>query len=311
MTITTKSTSLLIKFGGWFQCRLATDPDPADEPRGVDGYIHAVAGEPDLDRIIRLQPSDQSVRRSYCPVVGVKVTSVYLDQHKSNDHPLVGALVDFLDNPKFEGRNGILAVAGEEAVFPLHIQIRKNNCLIQRKFDDNIKFPPLRQEDRTKFRNLQATGININPGLIEEVTGIIDLASVWQERIEKIQSDLAKTTNEIEIAAMKSRIGSMSNTGIARFFSARMLYSMSLTGTALFEDTDNFFPGKPTGLGPNEPWTLEFWCGGWDADAQSGQIIGYLGIPIASSEDKTQVNDAASLTKYLSEMIDDPLKRRL
>lgn len=120
MTITTKSTSLLIKFGGWFQCRLATDPDPADEPRGVDGYIHAVAGEPDLDRIIRLQPSDQSVRRSYCPVVGVKVTSVYLDQHKSNDHPLVGALVDFLDNPKFEGRNGILAVAGGSSISSSH-----------------------------------------------------------------------------------------------------------------------------------------------------------------------------------------------
>jgi hypothetical protein len=31
-----------LKFGGWFQCRLATDPDPCDEPRGVSGYVHAV-----------------------------------------------------------------------------------------------------------------------------------------------------------------------------------------------------------------------------------------------------------------------------
>ena len=37
-----------LKFTGWFQCRLATDPDPTDEPRGVSGYVRAVAGEPDL-----------------------------------------------------------------------------------------------------------------------------------------------------------------------------------------------------------------------------------------------------------------------
>ena len=42
---------LVIEFNGWFQCRLATDPDPYDEPRGVSGYVHAYAGEPDLDRL--------------------------------------------------------------------------------------------------------------------------------------------------------------------------------------------------------------------------------------------------------------------
>lgn len=309
MTVTT--TSLLIKFGGWFQCRLATDPDPADEPRGVDGYIHAIAGEPDLDRIIRLQPSYGSVQRSYCPVIGVKVISVYIDQHELSDHPLVGASVEFLDNPKFEGRNGILAVAGREAIFPLHFQIRKSNCLIRRKFDDNMRFPPLSQQDRAKFGRLQATGTNVNPGLIEEVTGIFDLATVWKQRVERLQSDLAKTSNEIEIAAMKARIESMSDIRIARFFSVRMLYSMSLTGTAIFEVPDSFFPGKPIGLGPSDPWTLEFWCGGWDADAQSGHIIGYLGIPLVSSNVKTQVSDAATLIRNLSEMIDDPLERRL
>jgi hypothetical protein len=309
--MTTTTTSLLIKFGGWFQCRLATDPDPADEPRGVDGYIHAIAGEPDLDRIIRLQPSYGSVQRSYCPVIGVKVISVYIDQHELSNHPLVGALVNFLDEPKFEGRNGILAVAGKEAVFPLHLQIRKDNCLIQRKFDDNMKFPPLNQQDHAKFESLQATGINVNPGHIEEVTGIFDLATVWKQRVKRLQSDLEKATDEIEIAAIKSRIESMSDIRVARFFSVRMMFSTSLTGSAIFEVPDNLFPGKPIGLEPSEPWTLEFWCGGWDADAQSGHIVGYLGIPILSLEDTTQVNDAATLTKYLSEMIDDPMKRRL
>jgi hypothetical protein len=86
---------------------------------------------------------------------------------------------------------------------------------------------------------------------------------------------------------------------------------MALTGSAIFEDGNGYFPGKPLGVGPNDPWTLEFWCGGWDADAQSSYIVGYLGIPISSSEEKTQISDASTLTKHLSEMINNPLKRRL
>lgn len=43
-----------IPFRGWFQARLATDPDDFDEPRGQNGWTFAFEGEPDLDRIIRL-----------------------------------------------------------------------------------------------------------------------------------------------------------------------------------------------------------------------------------------------------------------
>ena len=31
-----------------------------------------------------------------------------------------------------------------------------------------------------------------------------------------------------------------------------------------------------------EDWSLEFWCRGWDADALSGYIEGYLGIPLVA-----------------------------
>ena len=228
MTATNARTaSLVLKFGGWFQCRLATDPDPADEPRGVDGYMHAVAGEPDLDRIIRLQPSSGVVQRSYCPSVDVKVVSVYVDQRKIKDHPIIGASVDFLDKPRFEGRNTILTAPGAEAIFPVHIQIKKdiNNSssfIIQRKYDDNMKFPPLTADDLDKFRPLQAIFQSVSPGEIEEATGIFDLSVVWRERVSKLQADLTKTENEIEIAAIKSRIETMSNTSPRRF-SVRML----------------------------------------------------------------------------------------
>ena len=93
--------NIWLKFTGWFQCRLATDPDPTDEPRGVSGYVRAVAGEPDLDRILRLQPP--VVQRSYCPQVGVRVSAVFGDsRYLTTEHPLIGTLVEFLDDPKFE-----------------------------------------------------------------------------------------------------------------------------------------------------------------------------------------------------------------
>src|SRR6476646_4291766 len=320
MTKENATTSLIIKFGGWFQCRLATDPDPTDEPRGVDGYIHAVAGEPDLDRIIRLQPSSGIVQRSYCPTIGVRVNSVHIDQQKIEDHPLVGAMVDLLDELKFEGRNGILAAGGAEAIFPVHLQIKKDTVdsdhsfIIRRKYDDNIKFPPLTPEDVSKFNQLQAIFQSVSPGEIEEATGIFDISVVWKERIRKLKADLAKTTNEIQLAAIKSRIITMSDKLIAGKFSFRMLYSMRLTGGAVFEDPNVCLPGRPVGVGPKDPWTLELWCGAWDADAQSGYMSGYLGMPLSSSEKKNgksnKVHDARNHFIHLSEMINDPSKIR-
>ena len=44
---------VVCSFTGWVQVRLATNPDPTDEPRGVSGYTFALPGEPDLDRVLR------------------------------------------------------------------------------------------------------------------------------------------------------------------------------------------------------------------------------------------------------------------
>lgn len=269
-------------------------------------------------RIIRLQPSSGVVQRSYCPLIGVKVVSVYTDQHKIDDHPLVGALVDFLDEPKFEGRNTILTEPGAEAIFPVHIQVKKDSnngsrsFNIQRKFDDDMRFPPLNDKDVDKFKSLQAIFQSVSPVEIEDATGILDLSVVWRERVAKLQADLTKTTNEIEIAAIKSRIETMSNISPRRF-SVRMLYSMYLTGNAIFEDPNDYLPGKPVGLGLTDPWTLELWCGAWDADAQSGYMVGYLGIPLSSSLEKRndengEVNNASTYFKHLSDMMDKPSK---
>ena len=54
--------TLRIHFEGGFQCRLATDPDPTRESRGVSGYTYALAGESDLDQVICLQRSEVNDR---------------------------------------------------------------------------------------------------------------------------------------------------------------------------------------------------------------------------------------------------------
>jgi hypothetical protein len=290
--------TIWIKFSGWFQCRLATDPDPSDEPRGVSGYVRAVAGEPDLDRIIRLQPA-HAVCRSHCPAIGVSVVGVFGDpRYAAADHPLIGAPVELLDDAKFEGRNHILAEDGFEAVVPCHLRLQKGEFILQRKFAHTSTFPPATSDDFQMFAQLQATGINISPGAIGEATGIFDLGSVWTARIDELQKELAKSQSDVEKAALSARITAMKNPANARFFAARMLYSVPLGGTFIVTDTAAWLPGKTSTA---VPWPLEFWCGAWDPDALSGYMVGFLGVP---------TEDASPLVEGIATMMADPHQER-
>lgn len=47
-----------ISYEGFFLCRLATDPDPSLEERGISGFTMAVAGESLLDPSVFFQPED-------------------------------------------------------------------------------------------------------------------------------------------------------------------------------------------------------------------------------------------------------------
>src|SRR4051812_18777626 len=98
---------LTLDFEGWFQCRLATDPDLYDHPRGLEGSTYAVGSEPNLDRIIR--PQAPVAPRSYGPTVGITVRAVTVDGDPVSGHPMIKAAIDLLDGSKFEGRNGDLA----------------------------------------------------------------------------------------------------------------------------------------------------------------------------------------------------------
>ena len=74
-----------------------------------------------------------------------------------------------------------------KAIFPLHIQIKNNNCLIRRKFKDNNIFPSSENgynfED---FNQLKASGLHINPGIVSESTGIFDLQVMFGKKERNI-----------------------------------------------------------------------------------------------------------------------------
>lgn len=55
--------TLDIQFEGFWQCRLATDPDPSDEQRGISGFTYSVAGETLLEPSFWSQATD--IRKEY------------------------------------------------------------------------------------------------------------------------------------------------------------------------------------------------------------------------------------------------------
>jgi hypothetical protein len=113
---------LAINFEGFFMCRLATDPDPTNERRGASGYTMALAGEPDMDQVIRLQLDEELKKTLLRPpalansiLPGVTVGGVQFDGQnyapgdKLRNTPvnLTGRTSSFV-GPTFQSRNNIV-----------------------------------------------------------------------------------------------------------------------------------------------------------------------------------------------------------
>jgi hypothetical protein len=118
---------ITLEFAGYAQCRLATDPDPTDERRGVSGYTFAMPGEPDLDWTIYTQPGAGVVERVGVTdrKVGVVVTGGYCGVEKiEGDHPLMGATINLEDKPRFEERNYIVVNKTFGVISPFKLRVK-------------------------------------------------------------------------------------------------------------------------------------------------------------------------------------------
>jgi hypothetical protein len=255
----------------------------------VSGWTFAVAGEEDLDRIVRLQ--EPVCLRSHGPDdVGVVVRGVSFGERSIPDHPLIEARVDLLDEPKFEGRNGILSEDASEFIDPFHLQIEGGGVKLRRKAlwyprNEAVK---IYEVDPSVLKQRQPVEDEpVDPTEIADATGIMDYVEHLQERKNKLEADLEPTQDPVTQTALQKRIDDL-NEGLdnrdirVRILGAGLRYRLSIRGPAEVVDQAEALGGI---VGTSPPWLVEFWMGGWDADALCGYMRGSLQVPFRPNQD--------------------------
>lgn len=310
-------------FKGWAQCRLATDPDPDYEPRGVSGYTFALPGEPDLDQIINFQDQKGVFNRSFAPKVGVYVTggdffktsgsdgNVQFEKKQKIDkgHPLFGAAVNLLGNPKFSSHNSILVYNGYGIMDPIQLEVSTKNkkgkkVSVSRSFFidptkpnqsledipinvlsdyivtvDATNTPPLNNAESSQ-KNIKGINIWGSPNMLYE-SGILDPVAYRQERLKNLKGELTHTLKKkpidrVAVAALNKRISELNmneptNRRTAQM-GAKVLMPYALNSKHAKVN------GKLINAGPS--WGMELWMGGWDADSLCFYIVGTVEITL-------------------------------
>jgi hypothetical protein len=280
---------LILDFEGWFQCRLPTDPDPTDEPRGVSGFTFALPGEPDLDRVIRFH--DPVAPRSWAPAVGVFVRAVAVAGQRVAAHPLLGARVDLLGAPRFESRNYVLRDSAQGAIVPFHLRIGPGDGggVIER---EDLLFPPdptlpLHQVPPA-FHERRGSLIPMTMDRIKiaDATGIVDAIAYRRARKARLEAELAGTADAVARAGLGKRIAEL---GIERPDALQVAtlglyndYRFDINGPACVTDPDGRLARAHGAIDESQDWPIAFWMGGWDSDALCGYVRGMLSIPFRS-----------------------------
>lgn len=279
---------LTLIFDGWFQCRLPTNPDPADEPRGVSGYSFALANEPDLDRIIRFHEPVHP--RSYGPKVGVFVRTAFLDgQALPSPHPLLGARVELLDNPRFEAANGVFAKEPWEPILPFRLQV----SLAQEGSILRASLPEMEKQKlqgSVKPRKKQVTTAAVSQ-LFAAQAGVTNPVQYRARRLELLQAEREKAMDPLDQCALDKRIRELQIPPRSEaqklvdserrllFLNVVEIRSLKLKGQ---QGTSSAVPvDRQPDYG--EDWNAELWMGVWDADALCAFARGVLHIPLVKS----------------------------
>jgi hypothetical protein len=296
---------LILNFEGWFQMRMATDPDPTDELRGVSGYTFALAGEPDLDAKVHLQPDELGVfEREFGPPgtpgpkVGVTVTSATRNRQPVPD--LVGTKVAFVDAQILE-HNGLLVRNDYFIINPFRVRLIDGKKTLLERVDDLNPNNPLMPENEATTEMLirrQPTTFTSNSQQVANATGLESPANVALianrlERRRNLEALLAMTPkkDDVKRAALESRIyelgivqkwwdlseGSPTSRPIDR--RAAQL-ALQLSGWNV--DMNGKVAANKLGADETYPWNIAFWMGGWDGDALCGYVQGTWTIPLVA-----------------------------
>jgi hypothetical protein len=305
---------LELGFEGYFMCRLATDPDPTNERRGMSGYTMALAQEAPLDQVIRLQPDDV-VRANLRapggqpggPSVGVYVTRVLFDGQPYGDaQRFLGARValrgrtDAFAGPIFESRNNIVGSDDTFAfvVNPFHLRVDKPGpdgfCIdAVDELDPSRPGLALWQIDEPELysRRLPVQAVATQSSEVQDATGVYDYYAYFRDRRRYLGELIARAEREqaalgaadgaacdaldVEIQQARSRIFQIEFWGERVFDKLGSQVTWSFAINARREAA-GALGGQIDGA---QPWPVSFWFGGWDGDLLVGFTRGHLRVP--------------------------------
>lgn len=292
---------LKLEFEGHFQMRMATDPDPPDDKRGMSGYTFALAGEPDFDAQLHLQPDEPGAwQREYGdaggPKIGVTVRRATRDGRL--DEFWKGARVAFPKAQLLEN-NGVLTREDFFVIDPLRVQISQGGKTVLDRVDWlNPADPsmPLLQANSPMLVRRQPRKFTANSPEVAAATGLPNpsnraMIENREARRASLEALLERTPEDevVKRAALTTRIeelmilhrwwmltqGTPDDRPIDR--RARQL-TLQLDGWDIGLNGEV----KPNDVGadPTRPWRLRFWCGGFDGDALTAYMRGSLEIPL-------------------------------
>jgi hypothetical protein len=282
--------TLEIQFAGWFQLRLATDPDTTDEPRGVSGYTFALPGEPDLDRILRFQIDGTHLRDGSELVTpgtfGVTVSGVTVrGQAAPTDHPLMGKPVSLPPDAMFHMRNYVLTDgdAGTECIDPFGLTfgdpsaplLARNDVLYPPEPSANLWDVPL------SWMRRRGGKFQPSPEILKGVTGFEDPVAYRADRLVSLRALRAATDDPVATAAYDRRIEQFLSYGpddrrtMALTFSEHRAFALNGTQITV---------APSLGLPVNQAveWPMELTQAVWDTDLLCGFAMGSLSVPLLS-----------------------------
>lgn len=296
---------LRLEFEGYFQMRMATDPDPTDEKRGVSGYTFALAGEPDFDAKIHFQPDEPGVferefgpSNQVVPRVGVTVRRATRNGQAAPE--LIGARVAFVDAQILE-HNGILARNDLFIIDPLRVRVStadNSEVLLERDDWLNPADPNMPQWEATSPMILrrQPKRFVTNSPETAAATGLPDpsnksLIENRKKRRESLEALLKeiKDKDKIMQAALETRIEQLEI--VEKWWDLsegtpnerpidRRAYTLALQLEGWDIDVNGHAFKNTLGADETRPWPLRFWMGGWDGDALCAFVRGSWEIPL-------------------------------
>jgi hypothetical protein len=307
--------TLDINFEGYFMCRLATDPDPTNEERGMSGYTMALVNEDPLDQVIRLQASQDWLQRNARPPlldmdisVGVKVKSALFNGvDYDGAHKVIGAKVhldgiDFpMPGPTFESRN---STVGSDDTFafvvnPFKLRIEQEDTGVKLTATDyvdpnNHTLALWQVNDPAIYGRRLPYCASSGDTEVEEAINVFDAYGYFRDRrryLDKLIRDTSairlKTTSKQEsdyldaqIECYRSRIYQLERWGdrVISKIQTKVSWEFDINGPQHIE-------GSLGGhVDTTQPWKVKYWFGGWDGDLLLGYTRGTLGVPFTLVE---------------------------